>query len=132
MEWQMTEKRRALPDYARIALAIIRLVNGLMALLTPRALLGRLGAGSQVNPVALYALRMFGIRTVLIGAGLLLPEGDLRAWTVRTAPIIHASDSAAAVTLAVSGGLPRRSGVTVVLISATNVVLSILAQRRQT
>lgn len=127
----MTDRIAALSEYARIALAIVRLVNGLMALFTPAALLRRLGVNPKANSVALYALRMFGIRTILIGIGLLLPAGDVRTWSLRTAPLIHGSDTTAALMLALRGTIPRRSGVTVVLISMTNVVLSLVAQRRR-
>jgi len=127
----MTDRIGALPDYARIALAAIRLVNGLMALFTPAALLRRLGVNPKSNSFALYALRMFGIRTILIGVGLLLPAGDVRTWSLRTAPLIHGSDTVAAFMLARRGTMPRRSGVTVVVISMTNVVLSVVALRRR-
>jgi uncharacterized protein YjeT (DUF2065 family) len=127
----MIDRIGALSEYARIALAVIRLVNGLMALLTPAGLLRRLGVNPKSNSVALYALRMFGIRTVLIGVGLLLPAGDVRSWSLRTAPVVHGSDTAAAVMLALRGTMPRRSRVTVVLISLTNFVLSLVAQRRR-
>jgi uncharacterized protein YjeT (DUF2065 family) len=127
----MTDRFAALSEYARIALAIVRLVNGLMALLTPAALLRRLGVNPKANSVALYTLRMFGIRTTLIGIGLLLPAGDVRTWSLRTAPLIHGSDTTAALMLALRGTIPRRSRVTVVLISMTNVVLSVVALRRR-
>ena len=58
-------------DHARIALAAIRLVNGTMALLTPEMMLRRLGADPAANQVAIYPLRMFGIRTVVLGVDLL-------------------------------------------------------------
>ena len=62
-------------DRARIALATIRLVNGALALLAPGVMLRRLEAGQQTDPatgadpdrVAVYPLRMFGIRTVVLG-----------------------------------------------------------------
>jgi hypothetical protein len=127
----MIDRIGALPDYARIALASIRLVNGLMALLTPGGLLHRLGVNPKSNSVALYAFRMFGIRTILIGVGLLLPAGDVRSWSLRTAPLVHGSDTVAAFLLALRGTIPRRSGVTVVLISLTNLILSLVAQRRR-
>ena len=50
------------------ALALIRLVNGGLALVAPRWLARRLGVDPTAQPAMLYALRMFGIRTVLIGA----------------------------------------------------------------
>jgi hypothetical protein len=66
-------------DHARIALATIRLVNGGLALLAPEVMLRRFEAGRQADPgagpdpgrVAVYPLRMFGIRTVVLGIQLL-------------------------------------------------------------
>jgi hypothetical protein len=127
----MIDRIGAFSEYARIALAVIRIVNGLMALLTPAGLLRRLGVNPKSNSVALYAFRMFGIRTVLFGVGLLLPAGEVRTWSLRTAPLIHGSDTVAAFMLARRGTMPRRSGVTVVLISTANVVLSVVALRRR-
>ena len=40
---------------------------------------------------------MFGIRTVLIGAELLMQTGDRRAEALRRAILIHASDTLAAL-----------------------------------
>lgn len=126
----MTNQIGSLGDGARIVLAGVRLVNGLMALLTPRTLLRRLGVNPAENAVAVYALRMFGVRTVLVAVGLLLPDGDVRRWSLRTAPLIHGSDVSAALMLARHGPLPRRSAIGVVLISLFNLALSIVARRR--
>ena len=52
---------------ARIALTGIRLVHGTMALLAPKMMLRRLGADPDLNRVAIYPWRMFGIRTVVLG-----------------------------------------------------------------
>jgi hypothetical protein len=55
-------------DFARITLAGIRLFNGVAALFVPTTLARRLGVDPEANPAALYALPLFGVRTVLIGA----------------------------------------------------------------
>ena len=113
---------------ARVALGVIRFVNGTMALFTPAALSRRLGMDPDATPGMLYPWRMFGIRTMLVGAELLLPDGERRARAVRVAPLIHASDVLAA-TMAFRGRhLPRRAATATVAISAVNVVLSLLAQ----
>jgi hypothetical protein len=52
---------------------------------------------AETNPAALYALRLFGVRTILIGAQLLLRNEDLRAHSLRVAPVIHALDAASAL-----------------------------------
>jgi hypothetical protein len=84
-------------DCARITLAGIRLFNGVAALFVQATLGRRLGVDPDANPAALYALRLFGVRTVLIGAELLLRDGGLRAHSLRVAPAIHALDATAAL-----------------------------------
>lgn len=120
----MPDNRR---EIARIILACIRLVNGVAALVAPKLLLRNLGVDPNTNPAALYALRMFGIRTVVIGAELLLATGEVRAQSLRTAVVIHASDVGAAL----FAGLPPRGRRTAALISTVNTVLAILAQPRK-
>ena len=116
-------------DYARITLAGIRLFNGVAALFVPATLARRLGVDPEANPAALYALRLFGVRTVLIGAQLLLRDGGLRAHSVRVAPVIHAVDATAALVAGDRGQLPRRAATTAALISTVNTVLAIVAQK---
>ena len=114
-------------NIARIILACIRLVNGAAALLAPKLLLRNLGVDPNTNPAALYALRMFGVRTVIIGAELAFSTGEVRARSVRAAIVIHASDIGAALL----AGLPPRGRRTAALISAINTILAILAQPRK-
>jgi hypothetical protein len=116
-------------DLARILLACIRLFNGLAALLVPHALAGRLGIDVEKNPAALYVLRMFGIRTVLIGADLLLQKGDRRREALRLGIIVHASDTLAAYLASRSGKLPAKTGRMIVAISAVNTGLALYANR---
>lgn len=117
---------------ARILLGLLRLTFGSLALAVPGLLVGRAEGrttdlqGSD-NPAAVYAFRMFGIRTVLIGRALLLPEGPQREAAVREAPLIHASDTATATLLTVTGRVPRRAGLGLVAISGLNTVLAVLA-----
>jgi hypothetical protein len=118
----------SLPESARVLLACIRLVNGLLALLVPGFLARRIGVDPDANPGILYVFRMFGIRTVLIGLDLLLQTGDRRAESLRLAPLIHASDTLAAGLAALSGRLPGRAGV-IVWISALNTALAVIANR---
>ena len=111
------------------ALAIIRLVNGALALVAPRWLARRLGVDPAAQPAMLYALRMFGIRTVLIGAELWVqPETRQRA--LRQGVMIHASDVTAAVIAGVFGQLPVRSALTAGGISTLNTVLAVFASAR--
>ena len=93
-------------DHARIALATIRLVNGAIALLAPEKMLRRLGADPDANQVAIYPLRMFGIRTVVLGVDL-LAGGSVRQ-KGRVGVIIHATDAASAITAGLRRALPAR------------------------
>src|SRR5215208_3027077 len=115
-------------EYTRLTLSAIRLFNGTAALFAPAALLRRLGVNPETNPAALYALRMFGVRTVLIGAQLLLRNSGLRAHSLRVAPVIHVLDAAAAMIAGAQGQLPPRAATTAALISTVNTVLAVVAQ----
>jgi hypothetical protein len=117
--------------YARYALAGIRLVNGAAALLAPALLLRRLGVDPQANPAAFYALRMFGIRTVVIGAELLLLDGEELDRALRTGVLIHASDVLAAASAGATRRLPPRSAAVATLISTVNVGLAVAARDRE-
>ena len=119
-------------DYARITLAGIRLFNGVVALFVPATLARQLGVDPAANPAALYALRLFGVRTVLIGAQLLLRDGGVRAHSLRVAPAIHALDASAALIAGERGQLPQRAATTAAIISTVNTVLAIVALKRGT
>jgi hypothetical protein len=112
---------------ARRMLGVVRLVNGTLALLAPRFLLRRLGTDPGRDPSGIYPFRMFGVRTLLIGADLLLLTGEQADRASKFAVGIHASDTAAAATCLVKGYLPRRAGVVATLISATNTALAVIA-----
>lgn len=118
-------------DFARVALGLIRLANGAAALLVPGALLRRLGVDPQTEAAAKYAFRLFGIRTILIGADLILSRGENRAMALRVAPIIHVSDVVSAAIAGLRGELPRRAALTATLISTVNVALAIASQPRK-
>ena len=113
---------------ARYALAAVRLVNGGVGLLAPRLFIGRFDPGRPASPAAIYAFRLFGIRTVLIALDLLRPERAQRA--AKEGVLIHASDTVTAASLALSGAVPRRTGIVTTAISAGNVVLAVLAIER--
>jgi hypothetical protein len=128
----MTGKFDLAHDYARITLAGIRLFNGVAALFVPATLARQLGVDPDANPAALYALRLFGVRTVLIGAQLLLRDGGVRAHSLRVAPAIHALDASAALIAGERGQLPQRAATTAAIISTVNTVLAIVALKRGT
>ena len=67
---------------ARYALGGVRLVAGSAGLLAPAMIISRFGDDDPGrNPAAIYGLRLFGIRTVLIGAGPVPPEGAATSTT---------------------------------------------------
>ena len=114
---------------ARYALAAVRLVNGGVGLLAPRLFIGRFDPDRPPSPAAIYAFRLFGVRTVLIALDLLRPRRAQRA--AREGVWIHASDTVTAASLALSGVVPRRTGIATTAISAMNVGLAVLAVERR-
>ena len=119
---------------ARYALGVIRIVNGAIGLAAPAVIMRRFGENSPAsNPAATYALRLFGIRTVLIGVDLLRMQGRELDHALRAAPIIHASDTATVLALKRSKQLAPELARPLALISGTNTVLALtafLASRR--
>ncbi len=109
-------------DHARVALATIRLVNGTMALLVPEMMLRRLGADPAANKVAIYPLRMFGIRTVVLGVDLL--AGGSVQQKGRVGVVIHATDAVSAITAGLRRQLPARVALVAAAISLTNTALA--------
>jgi hypothetical protein len=114
---------------ARVALAGIRIVNGTLGLFAPSVLARRLDVEDASAPMA-YPFRMFGIRTILIGADLLARDPAVRRHALRAALVIHASDTVCAYVAGATGALPRRAARMATVISGTNVVLALLANRR--
>ena len=121
----------SLRDLARYTLAGIRLFNGTIALVAPGTLAQRLGVKPEAAPAAAYVLRMFGVRTVLIGLDLLLLEGDDLDRALRNGVVIHASDTLAAATAGVTGQLPATPAATATAISTVNVLLALTARGRR-
>ena len=121
-------RQMTIPELARVALACIRLLNGGLALLAPAFLARQVGVDADANPGVVYVFRMFGIRTVLIGAELLVQTGERRAEALHRAVLIHASDTLAAFLATQSSQFPSKSR-TIVWISALNTLLAIVANR---
>ena len=118
-------------DYARVALAGIRIFNAAMALAAPKFLIDRLGLDPRANVGMVYPFRMFGIRTLIIGLELLQPDGEIRRHAQRMAVFIHGSDAVSALIARMTGQLPARQGTITVIISTTNFVLALLARPRK-
>jgi len=112
----------------RIALGVIRLTNGLVALLAPGFLAERLGRAGERKSAAQYLLRMFGIRTVFLGLELLAGDEDRRREALRRAPIIHASDVLAVLVAGASRQIPVRAAAAGFGISCVNLWLALVAR----
>ena len=113
----------------RTALGLIRIVNGGLGLFAPHLLIGRIDERQPPSPAAVYAFRLFGVRTILIGRDLLVLRGEALDRALVAAPLIHASDTVAATLVTVTGQVDRRRGTTLIGISALNTVLALLAHR---
>ena len=113
-------------DVARVTLAGVRMFNGAGALVAPQAFARRLGAEPD-DGAAVHALRMFGIRTVLVALDLLSKDPAVRRHALRVALLIHVSDTISAARAGLSGQLPRKSAIVTTSISAGNVVLAAIA-----
>jgi len=115
------------PGLARVALAAIRIANGSAALMAPSLLARSLGVRRDDSQAVQYVFRMFGIRTVVIGLQLLVPDGELREASVRAAPVIHASDTASAALAGLTRQIPARPALVATTISALNTALALTA-----
>jgi hypothetical protein len=113
---------------ARFALGGVRIIAGTTGLLAPAMIISRFGdSNPTANPAAIYGLRLFGIRTVLIGADLIRLRGrdlDRALWA---APIIHASDTATVLGLQRNKQLSPERARPLALISGLNTVLAVTA-----
>jgi hypothetical protein len=115
-------------DGARIALAVLRLTFGTLGLLAPQVLIRRIEGDDAESPAAVYAFRLFGIRTVLLGRELLVRQGPGLRSSLNEAPLVHGSDTVTATLLTLGGHVPRRSGISLVTISAVNTMLALVAR----
>ncbi|MGW7543081.1 hypothetical protein ACWGKQ_18515 [Streptomyces sp. NPDC054770] len=116
---------RPVPVYL---LAGIRLLNGAAGLLVPELLIRRFDPDRDPpSPAAVYAFRLFGIRTVLLGLDLLTDSGEQLREDLREGILIHGSDTVTAATLGIHGQVSPRTGVMTTLISAVNTALAIRA-----
>jgi hypothetical protein len=117
-----------LGEAALKTLAVIRLVNGTLGLLAPGFLAKRTGTPPG-DTAPYYAFRMFGVRTVVLGADLLLLKGEAGRRARVEAVLIHGIDTASATVGAIRGDLPARTARRTVAISAINTLLAVLTLR---
>jgi len=73
----MSDKLEHYRDYARILIAGIRLFNRAAALFAPTLLARQFGG--VPNHAVIYVLRLFGVRTIIVGIELLAQDEGLRA-----------------------------------------------------
>jgi hypothetical protein len=116
-------------DRARLALGTVRLALGTTALVAPERLARRVERAGPPSAAAVYAFRMFGIRTALIGWDLLASDGPELRRSLERAPLIHASDTATATLLTLRGQVPVRTGLPLIAVSGVNTALALLARR---
>jgi len=112
---------------ARFALAGIRVINGGIALVAPGVIIRRFGEERAADNAAVYGLRMFGVRTVVLGVDLVALTGDSLRRALGQAVIIHGTDTATAALLGFSGRVKPRTAIPLTLISLTNTALAITA-----
>lgn len=121
--------RGGLSDAARILLAGVRLVNGTASLIVPAKFARKLDIDPETNGPAIYVLRMFGVRTILIGSELLSRNPDVRARAVRQAVRVHLIDAIAAAAAGASRQLPAKGARLAVITSSVNTVLAVIARK---
>lgn len=118
----------ALGTVARKTLGVVRFVNGVVGLVAPAVIQKRLGDTTpDRNAAAIYGLRLFGVRTVVIGADLIRLKGDALGHAVRSAPLIHASDTATVLMLWRNKQLAPELARTLAAISGVNTLLAVIA-----
>ena len=117
------------PDRARVLLAGIRIINGAGTTFVPVQFAKRLGVDATKTPEVVYPLRVFGIRTLLLGADLLMRRGSGLEFSLRISPYVHAADATAAALAGAQGHLPRKSAATATAISLVNLGLALRALR---
>jgi hypothetical protein len=115
-----------LRERSHLILGVIRLFNGAVALASSDTAARRLGTDPEANPAAIYPLRMFGVRTVFLGAELLVGDEATRRRSMKLGIAIHASDTVAAASGGIRGQLPPQVAILTTLISSVNTALAIL------
>jgi hypothetical protein len=116
---------------ARQGLAGVRILTGTLGLVAPAILIKRMEPDGRQSPAAVYAFRLFGIRTILLGLDLLIrPDDDVQR-ELRQGIVIHTSDVLTVVVLGVRRQIPRRTAVLTTLISGTNLALAIVGMERR-
>jgi hypothetical protein len=77
------------------ALLLVRLVLGTASWLAPRLVMRAIGFDPDRNPQAAYWARLFAVRDVVLGIGLLASRGDARRLWWRCGMVCDLGDAAA-------------------------------------
>jgi hypothetical protein len=113
---------------ARYALGAIRVVNGVLGVVAPTFIARRLGDQQpDRNAAAIYGIRLFGVRTIVIGLDLLRPPGEALDRAVWAAPLIHGSDTATVLSLHRRKVLSDEMARPLAAISGLNTLLAVVA-----
>lgn len=113
---------------ARYALGAIRVVNGALGLIAPAVIIRRFGdKNPDRNPAAVYGLRLFGVRTIVLGVDLFLLRKRELEGALRSAVLIHGSDTATVVSLRRNGQLTPDRANPLIAISGLNTLLALTA-----
>ncbi len=116
---------------ARQGLAGVRILMGTLGLVAPAVLIKRMEPDGTQSPAAVYAFRLFGIRTILLGFDLLVRPDEEVQRQLRQGVVIHASDVVTVVMLGVRHKIPHRTAVLTTLISSANLALAIVGMERR-
>lgn len=86
----------------------VRVVVGTSAWFAPKTLMTVIGMDPFANPQAAYMSRLFGVRDLTLGLGLLASRGDARRVWWRLGILCDLVDAAAGVVSGRHGELPTR------------------------
>jgi len=94
-------------------------------------LIKRVDPNVPPSPAAIYAFRMFGVRTIFLGIDLLVrPDADVER-SLQKGVLIHGSDVATAALLGWRRRVPPRTAVLLMGISLMNVALAVIGMKRR-
>lgn len=110
------------------ALAVLRIGAGAGAWLMPKLAASIMGL--QPGTSLGLALRLFGIRDVVMGLGYLTSAPEDRNNWLRMGIIADAGDALAALAAVRAGGVPARTGIPLALTAAGAVAAATTAQER--
>jgi hypothetical protein len=96
----------------------VRFVLGTASWFTPRFFMAAIGMDPHANPQAAYMSRLFGVRDLTLGLGLVATHGDARRLWWRLGILCDLGDAAAGALSARRGELPPGERVLVLFTGA--------------